>query len=89
MLAALDRWAEWKRMREAPGRIDAAEQRLAELEALVNGKVPGKHCPACGAPAMRRTSSEPDRQFGRMGGKREVWTCQDCGEIDAVFSMPK
>jgi hypothetical protein len=32
ILKMLDRWGEWKRMREAPPRVDALENRIAELE---------------------------------------------------------
>jgi hypothetical protein len=32
VLKALDRWSEWKKMREAPARIDALEARLSALE---------------------------------------------------------
>lgn len=88
MLAALDRWGEWKRMREAPDRIEELERRIAALEETPR-KAPGKHCPACGEPVMRRTSSKLSRTKGHMGVRDEEWTCAACGEVDRVMVLPK
>lgn len=83
ILALLDKWPEWKRVREAPARLDALEKRMALLEQ----KAPvtaGRPCPACGQPAMRRTGVKPDPMFGDMGVKLETWTCASCGGTDEV-----
>ncbi len=32
LLAVLDRWDTWKRMRETPDRLDAMESRVADLD---------------------------------------------------------
>lgn len=84
MLSALDRWGEWKRMREAPGRLDELEKRLAALETTPK-KAPGRPCKQCGEPASRLTASKPDPIFGDLGGKRETWTCGECGFADEVL----
>jgi predicted RNA-binding Zn-ribbon protein involved in translation (DUF1610 family) len=88
MLAALDRWSEWKRMREAPGRIDELEKRLAALETSPK-KAPGRPCPACGEPAMRRISIAPDPgPFGDLGTKIETWRCSECGDTEEKMVTP-
>jgi len=84
ILALLDKWPEWKRVREAPARIDALEKRLAALEVAPKAAA-GKQCLACGEPASRRTSSKKDPgPFGMMGAKIETWTCGACGDTEEV-----
>lgn len=85
ILAILDHWAEWRKMKEGPARIDGLEKRLAALEGTAPATA-GKPCPACGAPAMRRTAVKKDPMFGDMGVKLETWTCAACGEEDEVQS---
>lgn len=86
VLAAFDRWGEWKRMREAPDRIDELEKRLAALEAGPTGR----ECKACFKPAMRRSKVEPlYGPLGRLGAKQETWTCSECGDIDTEVVTPK
>jgi hypothetical protein len=82
----LDRWSEWKAMRAAPSRIDALEARLAKLE-IAPKAAPGRPCPACGEPAMRRTATKRDPIFGDMGGKRDTWTCGACAATDEVLNQ--
>lgn len=85
VLAAFDRWGEWKRMREAPARIDELERRLAAIEGKPR-PAPGKECKACGEPAARRTGVEPaPAPFGMLGAKNETWTCSACGDVDVVM----
>jgi hypothetical protein len=83
MLAALDRWGEWKRMREAPARMDEIERRLSALESAPK-KMPGRPCPACGAPGLRRKSSDPhpEMPLASLGVRIEKWVCDECGEVD-------
>ncbi|KAG5716814.1 hypothetical protein E4T56_gene17452, partial [Termitomyces sp. T112] len=66
ILALLDKWPLWKRMTEAPSRIDDLEKRLAALEATPK-RAPGKTCKACGEPAMRLTASVADPIMGDLG----------------------
>lgn len=77
LLAVLDKWPVWKRVKEAPDRIDNLENRVEALEKRLE-KVPGDACPACGSLAMRLTE-----QGRRMGGgltsyRHDVWTCEEC-----------
>lgn len=88
ILALLDRWDEWKKIKAAPARIDALEQRLAALEATTP-KQAGKSCPACGEPAVRRVSIKPHPDFGDMGAVNEVWNCTACGDIETKMVIPK
>jgi len=81
MLAAFDRWEEWKKMRAAPGRIDALEARLDALEKAPPEKA-GEPCPACGKPALRRTKQTEKKLGVHVTGFNEEWTCGACGEID-------
>lgn len=81
ILALLDKWPEWKRVRQAPDRIDALEKRLAALEATTPEQA-GEPCPACGKPAMRRTSQEERKLAGHLVGVTDVWTCSACGAVD-------
>lgn len=81
VLAALDRWEEWKKMRAAPARIDELEKRLAALETSPP-ELAGEHCKACGKPALRRTSQTERKFAGHLVGYSEVWTCGSCGETD-------
>jgi hypothetical protein len=81
VLALLDKWGPWKRITEAPGRLDDLEKRLAALERTAPRQA-GKSCPACGEPAVRRTSSipHPDRLLSMAGITQETWECSACGD---------
>lgn len=81
ILALLDKWPEWKRVKDAPGRIDDLEKRLAALEKQPTAK-PGEPCPGCGEPAMRRTEQLERKFGGHIVGTTEVWTCGECGALD-------
>jgi hypothetical protein len=54
----LKRWDVWKRVEEAPARIDALEKRIAELESRLQ-RAPGEACPACGELDFRVASVQP------------------------------
>ena len=75
ILAALDRWEEWKAMRATPQRIEELEKRLAVLEELVGGRRPGDACPKCGRRTLRVASSHLTQN-----GNRRDYQCQaaDC-----------
>lgn len=85
ILALLDKWPLWKRMTEAPSRIDDLEKRLAALEATPK-RAPGKTCKACGEPAMRLTASVADPIMGDLGAKVETWTCSACSFAENITS---
>lgn len=90
ILKILDQVPIWKRLKAMPERIEALEARVAELESAIADprEQPGEPCPACGAPALRRTSSvRSSGPFGPLGAKDEVWTCSACGEKDERFNV--
>lgn len=95
LLSTLDKWTEWARIREAPTRIDALEERLAALESKSNAsaqplltnqtRAPGRACPACGEYAMRRTNVSLDSTRSDVpNAKLETWSCTGCGDTDEV-----
>jgi transposase-like protein len=68
----LRRWDVWKKVEEAPARIDALEARIAALEGAL-AKCPAEGCPFCGARAFRLERVS-------MHGQREEWKCGECGK---------
>jgi predicted nucleic-acid-binding Zn-ribbon protein len=61
----LRRWDVWRRVEEAPARLDALEKRIADLEARLQ-RAPGDACPKCGALEFRTTGTSP--AGGPLGG---------------------
>ncbi len=74
----LRRWDVWKRVEEAPQRIEALEKRVAALELLLQ-RAPGEACPSCGALENRVIESRPAVSHG---GRDHVYRCGDCGFED-------
>jgi hypothetical protein len=82
LIALLDKIPIWKRVQEAPQRIDALEKRIADLEGRL-AKAPGEACPACGDWSFRMTSAVPVRGPMGQGGARDVTKkCEVCGFED-------
>lgn len=79
----LRRWDVWKRVEEAPDRIDCLEKRVAELEAKL-ARAPGEACPRCGALEYRviEAKPHPEADFARMGSRLHVLRCGECGFSD-------
>ena len=74
----LRRWDVWKRVEAAPGRVDALEKRISELESKLK-QPPGEACPKCGEASYKVEKSVPDPIFGRVGGRRYHMKCSACG----------
>jgi len=78
ILQLLDKWPAWKRIRQAPERLDALEKRVAELESRLE-RAPGEACPRCGELTWRVSKSHPDRDFGDHGITIRTMKCEKCG----------
>lgn len=82
ILGALEAWPFWKRVKEAPGRIDALEQEIALLKRAITTQSPDPRpdCMACGAGKMavteEKTSSTP---LSALGARDVTRTCTSCG----------
>jgi predicted nucleic-acid-binding Zn-ribbon protein len=85
----LRRWDVWKRVEEAPARIDALERRIAELESRPQ-RAPGKACPKCGALEFRTESTSPATGgFGALGVIDRHMKCGACGHTETHREAPK
>ena len=87
ILAALDRWAEWKSIRESPAKIEALEKRIVELETRLQ-RAPGKACPSCGDLAFRVERSEPRPGWEEFAARQHHWKCGSCGYTDVRKETP-
>jgi ribosomal protein S27AE len=87
----LKRWDRWRRIDEAPERIDALEKRIAELEAKLQ-RAPGAACPKCGELDFRTDRTAPGG--GLLGGlgmgivDRKM-KCGSCGHTETRRETPK
>lgn len=77
----LDRWEAWKTTRENAAKVPALEARIAELEALLNGKAPAEFCRKCGERAAR-LRGHAGLQDGMIS---ETFVCEACGARDNRF----
>jgi predicted RNA-binding Zn-ribbon protein involved in translation (DUF1610 family) len=78
ILRLLEGWPAWKRITQAPDRVDALERRVAALEQRLD-RVPGEPCPKCGTRAMRATGETSDPTFAVLGVRRVRYVCENCG----------
>jgi hypothetical protein len=80
ILSLLDKWPAWKRITEAPAKIDQLETRLAKLETKLQ-RAPGDACPKCGAWDFRVIKSLPHSNpaFGSLGDAARKMKCGECG----------
>ncbi|MDA2933442.1 hypothetical protein MYX82_03770 [Acidobacteria bacterium AH-259-D05] len=81
ILSLLKTWGPWKRIQEAPGRIDDLEKRITELEKRLE-RVPGEACPRCGKLAFRVVESKPAPGFGEFGVRIHTMKCEECDFTD-------
>ena len=85
----LRRWDVWKRIEDAPSRIDALEKRIADLEDRLK-RAPGEACPKCGALEFRTEKAERSKsQFGRLGAIDRHLKCGGCGHSEMRMEAPK
>jgi predicted nucleic-acid-binding Zn-ribbon protein len=85
----LRRWDVWKRVEAAPGRIDALERRLAELESRLQ-RAPGEACPKCGALEFRTEKLTPTKgHFSALGAQDRHMKCGACGHTEVHMETAK
>lgn len=69
-------------------RLEQSEQNRRALEEQIKNELVKRHnrnpdgyvCDHCASSNLRRTGSRPDPTFGRLGIKRKVFMCDDCGK---------
>lgn len=87
ILKTLDQFKNWKRINEAPDKLDALEKRVAALEAQLGApRPPGLDpCALCGG-AMKVQHEYAHPTFGQFGDKERVMACQSegCGHETTV-----
>lgn len=88
LLALLDRWDEWKIIRQTPSQLDLLAQRVSELEQKL-ARCPGEGCPKCGELELRVVSSKPDPTMGELGVRQYHVKCQKCSFEDWRSPTPE
>jgi hypothetical protein len=84
----LRRWDVWKRVEEAPSRLDALEKRVAALEAGQASGPAQDTCPFCRTGKMVVTDIKPHGTFGVMGVEERSLKCDSCGKTQSVMHDP-
>jgi predicted RNA-binding Zn-ribbon protein involved in translation (DUF1610 family) len=84
LLAVLDHWPIWKKIKAAPEHIEALEKRVAELETRLQ-RAPGQACPRCGELAIRVASNKPHPDFPNDITIRTM-KCEKCGYTETKSS---
>jgi len=77
LLAVLDHWPIWKKIKAAPEQLEALEKRVAELENRLSRR-PGETCPSCGELSYRVVSSQPHPMMGELGAIIRKMKCEKC-----------
>ena len=80
----LDRWSEWKRMREAPTRVDMFEQRIQELEKKLLRPWPMDVCRHC----RERQAFFVRENNHDKGLIQQIWDCLNCQQRDFRYMKP-
>lgn len=84
----LRRWDVWKRVEDAPNRIDALEKRVVELESRLL-RAPGVACPKCGALEFRTTKTQPlPGKLGELGAVYRFMECGACNHTERKTETP-
>lgn len=77
IIALLDHWPAWKKIKNSPERIDALTARVAALEEAIK-RAPGPKCHSCGG-ELELLEERPHQMFGEVGWKELVYKCAACG----------
>jgi hypothetical protein len=87
LLELLDRWDEWRRIRQAPTRIDALEARIQALEQKLGEDWPADVCKHCGKRAARFSHSVV--ADSKKGIVLQEWACSECGHYETRPDRPR
>ncbi len=79
VLSILDKFPVWRRMKEAPEKLDALERRVTTPEEKLGDTWPADVCRFCGNRAARLHES---RRANDRGIIHESWQCEECGKCD-------
>jgi hypothetical protein len=85
ILSLLDKWPAWKRITQAPERVEALERRIAAIETKLQ-RAPGDACRYCGAWAVRLVEERRDPIMGAAGVMRQTVRCEECGKTREVLT---
>ena len=90
VLSILEKWPAWKRITEAPARLDALEAQLQTLEKELVRQRSRKICPFCGSFSWHMEWSSHPTEFEEMSWRDETWACESCGkkETHRVSTTP-
>jgi hypothetical protein len=90
LVAMLETWPVWKRVKATPDRVDALETRIARLEAAITAKPADQRpaCPSCGDGRMVFKGAKKDPTFGVLGGRQVTRACDACGFEDTQLENP-
>ena len=88
ILGLLNNWPAWKRITEAPERVDALESRVAALEDKLR-LAPGEACPKCGALEFRTESEKPHPLMGALGARIRTLKCGACDHSEERVETPE
>lgn len=89
MIVLMDRWSDWKAVKDAAARQPALERRIEDLERRLQ-RCPGEGCPKCGELEFRPEQSRRHSHagFARLGARMIDMKCAACGFTDVRTTGP-
>jgi len=84
IISLLEKWPVWKRITEAPDRIDRLESQIESLKAKLTKppKARGEPCRKCGEHAARLKDTRGPMGDAPQRYVEETWACEACGGED-------
>lgn len=72
----------WKRLKSAPGEIEALKERIDDLEERIEELAGRERCEYCRKRTLELQSMGPHPTFGDMGARLAKYVCSACGKAD-------